>query len=211
MTHSVSSLLEEILRLAQGAGRFMVGISGPPGAGKSTLSDALRDALIARGETAEILPMDGFHMDNGILEERGLLKRKGAPETFDVRGFLDIVTAVKAGDEEVLVPVFDRSRELAIASARAISPETRFILVEGNYLLLDQAPWNRLAPCFDLTLFVGPPLNVLEQRLRDRWVHFGLDDAAIAWKLNGNDLPNGRLVIEKSRSADISVDVIDLR
>lgn len=211
MTHSISSLLEEILRLAPEAGRFMIGISGPPGAGKSTLSDALHDALMDRGETAEILPMDGFHMDNGILEERGLLHRKGAPETFDVRGFLDIVTAVKRGDEEVLVPVFDRSRELAIASARAISPDTRFILVEGNYLLLDQTPWNRLAPCFDLTLFVGPPLEVLEQRLRERWVHYGLDEAAIEWKLNGNDLPNGRLVIEKSRKADISVDVIDLQ
>ncbi|OLP46604.1 nucleoside triphosphate hydrolase [Rhizobium oryziradicis] len=211
MTTSISSLLEEIIRLATNASRFMIGIAGPPGAGKSTLSDALRDALIAHGETAEILPMDGFHMDNGILEERGLLPRKGSPETFDVRGFLDIVTAVKRGDEEVLVPVFDRSRELAIASARAISPDTRFILVEGNYLLLDQAPWNRLAPCFDLTLFVGPPLDVLEQRLRERWVHFGLDEAAIAWKLNGNDLPNGRLVIEKSRPANISVDVIDLK
>jgi pantothenate kinase len=210
MTTSISSLVEEILRLANDASRFMIAIAGPPGAGKSTLSDALREALIARGETTEILPMDGFHMDNGILEQRGLLPRKGAPETFDVRGFLDIVTAVKRGDEEVLVPVFDRSRELAIASARAISPDTRFILVEGNYLLLDQAPWSRLAPCFDLTLFVGPPLDVLEQRLRDRWVHFGLDEAAIEWKLNGNDLPNGRLVIEKSRPADISVDVIDL-
>jgi pantothenate kinase len=210
MTHSISSLLEEILRLAQDASRFMIGIAGPPGAGKSTLSDALRDALIARGETAEILPMDGFHMDNGILEQRGLLPRKGAPETFDVRGFLDIVTAVKAGDEEVLVPVFDRSRELAIASARAISPETRFILAEGNYLLLDQAPWTRLFGCFDLTLFVGPPMDVLEDRLRQRWQHFGLDEAAIAWKLNGNDLPNGRLVIEKSRPADISIDIVDL-
>ncbi|MUZ74572.1 nucleoside/nucleotide kinase family protein [Agrobacterium vitis] len=208
MTVSVSSLTDEIFRLAQEASRFMIAIAGPPGAGKSTLSDALREALIARGETAEILPMDGFHMDNGILEQRGLLKRKGAPETFDVRGFLDIVTAVKAGDEEVLVPVFDRDRELAIASARPIAPETRFILVEGNYLLLDRAPWTRLQSCFDLTVFVGPPLEVLEQRLRDRWVHYGLDEAAIAWKLNGNDLPNGRLVIEASRPADISVDIV---
>ncbi|MGV1827209.1 nucleoside triphosphate hydrolase [Agrobacterium vitis] len=208
MTVSVSSLTDDIFRLAEGASRFVIAIAGPPGAGKSTLSEALRETLIARGETAEILPMDGFHMDNGILEQRGLLKRKGAPETFDVRGFLDIVTAVKAGGEEVLVPVFDRDRELAIASARPIAPETRFILVEGNYLLLDRAPWTRLQRCFDLTVFVGPPLEVLEQRLRDRWVHYGLDEAAITWKLNGNDLPNGRLVIEASRPADISVDIV---
>ncbi|MCE6077817.1 nucleoside triphosphate hydrolase [Agrobacterium vitis] len=208
MTVSVSSLTDDIFRLAEGASRFVIAIAGPPGAGKSTISEALRETLIARGETAEILPMDGFHMDNGILEQRGLLKRKGAPETFDVRGFLDIVTAVKAGGEEVLVPVFDRDRELAIASARPIAPETRFILVEGNYLLLDRAPWTRLQRCFDLTVFVGPPLEVLEQRLRDRWVHYGLDEAAITWKLNGNDLPNGRLVIEASRPADISVDIV---
>jgi len=210
MTVSVASLTDDVIRLAQGASRFMLAVAGPPGAGKSTLSEALRAALIAKGESAEILPMDGFHMDNGILEERGLLKRKGAPETFDVRGFLDIVTAVRRADEEVLVPVFDRSRELAIASARPISPETRFILVEGNYLLLNRTPWTRLASSFDLTLFVGPPLDVLEERLRERWVHYGLDEAGIAWKLNGNDLPNGRLVIEASRPADITVDVIDL-
>lgn len=210
MTVSVASLTDDVIRLAQGASRFMLAIAGPPGAGKSTLSEVLRAALIAKGESAEILPMDGFHMDNGILEERGLLKRKGAPETFDVRGFLDIVTAVRRADEEVLVPVFDRSRELAIASARPISPETRFILVEGNYLLLDRDPWTRLKGSFDLTLFVGPPLDVLEQRLRERWVHYGLDEAGIAWKLNGNDLPNGKLVIESSRPADITVDIIDL-
>ncbi|MDQ0456281.1 nucleoside triphosphate hydrolase [Rhizobium paknamense] len=206
----LETLKDEVLRLAQGASRFMIGIAGPPGAGKSTLSDALRQALIEAGETSEILPMDGFHMDNVLLEERGLLPRKGAPETFDVRGFLDIVSAVRKGDEEVLVPVFDRSREIAIASARAISPDTRFILVEGNYLLLDEAPWTRLGGCFDLTIFVGPPLEVLEERLRQRWVHYGLDEAAIDWKLNGNDLPNGRRVIASSRPADISVDIVDL-
>ncbi len=89
-------------------------------------------------------------------------------------------------------------------------PDTRFILVEGNYLLLDEAPWTRLGGCFDLTIFVGPPLEVLEERLRKRWVHYGLDESAIDWKLNGNDLPNGRRVIASSRPADISVDIVDL-
>ena len=186
--------------------RFIVAIAGPPGAGKSTLADALHEALRARGETAEVLPMDGFHMDNGILEARGLLPRKGAPETFDVRGFADVLRAVRQGDEEVLVPVFDRSREIAIASARPVSPDTHIVLAEGNYLLIDKAPWSRLFDMFDLTIFVGPEEDVLRERLLARWIHFGLDEAAIAWKLDGNDLPNGRFIIANSRKADIRLE-----
>ncbi|MGG7516850.1 nucleoside triphosphate hydrolase [Allorhizobium undicola] len=206
----LEALKNDVLRLAGSASRFIVAIAGPPGSGKSTLAEALAEALTASGETADVLPMDGFHMDNAILEARGLLARKGAPETFDVRGFLDIVTAVRRGGEEVLVPVFDRSRELAIASARAIAPETRFILVEGNYLLLDEAPWTRLEGAFDLTIFTAPPLGVLEQRLRQRWQHYGLDPATIDRKVGENDLPNGKRVIERSRPARISVDIVEI-
>ena len=207
MTITLGALTDTILQRAAGHSRFIVAIAGPPGAGKSTLADALRDALIERGETAEILPMDGFHMDNGILQQRGLLARKGAPETFDVRGFLDIVTAVRKADQEVLVPVFDRSQELAIASARAIVPETRFILAEGNYLLLKEAPWTRLETSFDFSVFVGPTVEVLEQRLRDRWIGYGLDEAGISAKLYENDLPNGKRVVQNVRDADIKIDI----
>lgn len=207
MTLKLETIAEDVLRRAEGKSRFIVAIAGPPGAGKSTLADALCDALLARGETAAVLPMDGFHMDNGILKERGLLPRKGAPETFDVRGFLDIVSAVRKGGQEVLVPVFDRSREIAIASARAIAPETRFILAEGNYLLLDEAPWITLSKSFDLTIFVGPSVDVLEERLRKRWQGYGLDEAAIHAKLFENDLPNGKRVIENARPADIRIDI----
>lgn len=207
MTLKLETIAEDVLRRAEGKSRFIVAIAGPPGAGKSTLADALCDALLARGETAAVLPMDGFHMDNGILKERGLLPRKGAPETFDVRGFLDIVSAVRKGGQEVLVPVFDRSREIAIASARAIAPETRFILAEGNYLLLDEAPWTTLSKSFDVTIFVGPSVDVLEERLRKRWQGYGLDEAAIHAKLFENDLPNGKRVIENARPADIRIDI----
>lgn len=203
----VSDIAAELLRRAGGARRFVAGIAGPPGAGKSTLADALREELVRRGEAAEVLPMDGFHMDNGILEARGLLPRKGAPETFDVRGFLDILEAVRRGDEDVLVPVFDRSREIAIASARMVPPETRIVLVEGNYLLLDEAPWSRLAGKFDFTVFVGPAYEVLEERLRQRWRHYGLDEETIHAKLYGNDLPNGERVTKNSRPADVRIDI----
>ncbi|SCX05411.1 Pantothenate kinase [Agrobacterium sp. DSM 25558] len=207
MTMTLGTLTDAILQRASGHSRFIVAIAGPPGAGKSTLADALYSELIKRSEKAEVLPMDGFHMDNGILRERGLLSRKGAPETFDVRGFFDIVTAVRKADQDVLVPVFDRSREIAIASARSVSSETRFILAEGNYLLLNEEPWVRLKNSFDFSIFVGPTVEVLEQRLRDRWIGYGLDDAGIAAKLYENDLPNGKRVVQNSQEADIKIDI----
>ncbi|WP_416407862.1 nucleoside triphosphate hydrolase [Agrobacterium rosae] len=207
MTMTLGALTDTLIQRASGHSRFIVAIAGPPGAGKSTLADALHGELTKRGEKAEVLPMDGFHMDNGILGERGLLARKGAPETFDVRGFFDIVTAVRQADQEVLVPVFDRSREIAIASARSVSSETRFILAEGNYLLLNEEPWIRLKDSFDFSIFVGPTVEVLEQRLRDRWIGYGLDDAGIAAKLYENDLPNGKRVVQNSQQADIRIDI----
>lgn len=206
MSLTADDIAATIIRRAEGARRFLVAIAGPPGAGKSTLAERLAEILDARGERAVVLPMDGFHMDNGLLEERGLLPRKGAPETFDVRGFADIVRAVRAGDQEVLVPVFDRDREIAIASARSIAPQDRIVLVEGNYLLLDKAPWSGLAPLFDFSVFVAPSIDELERRLTARWQGYNLDAAGIDWKLNGNDLPNGRLVINHSRPADISIE-----
>jgi pantothenate kinase len=209
MTMTLAAIADSIVEKAGTSPRLMVAIAAPPGAGKSTLADALQDELTRRGEKSAVLPMDGFHMDNGILEERGLLKRKGAPETFDVRAFIDIVSAVRRTDQEVLVPVFDRSREIAIASARPVSPETRIILAEGNYLLLNEAPWSQLDGMFDLSIFVGPPYEILEERLRQRWVHYGLDAAGIEWKLYGNDLPNGKRIIDNSRPADIALEIFE--
>ena len=209
MTMTLAAIADSIVEKAGTSPRFIVAIAGPPGAGKSTLADGLQEELTRRGEKSAVLPMDGFHMDNGILEGRGLLKRKGAPETFDVRAFIDIVSAVRKADEEVLVPVFDRSREIAIASARPVSPETRIILAEGNYLLLNEAPWSRLDGMFDLSIFVGPSYEVLEERLRQRWTHYGLDAAGIEWKLYGNDLPNGKRIIDNSRPADIAIEIFE--
>ncbi len=200
---NVEPIANEILKRAAGAARFVVAIAGPPGAGKSTLAEALAETLVAGGERAAVLPMDGFHMDNAVLEEKGLLPRKGSPETFDVRAFLSTVAAVRANDGEVLVPVFDRSREIAIASARIVAPETRIILVEGNYLLLDEAPWDRLEGAFDFSIFINPGVPELERRLLQRWFDHGYDEEAAKRKALGNDIPNAHRVVDHQRAADL--------
>ncbi|MCY1742046.1 nucleoside triphosphate hydrolase [Ensifer sp. SL37] len=200
---NVEPIANEILKRAAGAARFVVAIAGPPGAGKSTLAEALGETLVAGGERAAVLPMDGFHMDNAVLEEKGLLPRKGSPETFDVRAFLSTVAAVRANDGEVLVPVFDRSREIAIASARIVAPETRIILVEGNYLLLDEAPWDGLEGAFDFSIFINPGVAELERRLLQRWYDHGYDEEAAKRKALGNDIPNAHRVVDHQRAADL--------
>ncbi|EJL49151.1 panthothenate kinase [Rhizobium sp. CF122] len=207
MSVTIDEIAGEVIDRAGDIKRFLIAIAGPPGAGKSTMADNLADALKARGETAEVLPMDGFHMDNAILIERGLLARKGIPETFDVRGFLDIIRAVRPADQEVLIPVFDRSREIAIASARVVSPEHRFIIVEGNYLLFSQGKWAELEGIFDYSVMLAPPIEVLEERLWARWRGYRLTEEEASAKVYGNDLPNGQLILGNRRRADVTLDI----
>lgn len=187
--------------------RFIVAIAGPPASGKSTLAEQLVTRLNEASKgSAALLPMDGFHLDNRVLEARGLLARKGAPETFDVEGFGALVSRLRERAKEIIHPVFDRSRELAIAGAGVIAPDVEIVVVEGNYLLLRQEPWASIRAHYDWTVFISPTLEVLEQRLLQRWRDHGFDDAAARAKAQGNDLPNARLVLEWSVAADIRFD-----
>jgi pantothenate kinase len=183
-------------RLARGARRVILAIAGPPGAGKSTLAEGLAGILNAeQSGSAEVLPMDGFHYDDLYLVPAGLRPRKGAPQTFDVAGLYHTLRRLGAQDEaEVAVPVFDRQIEIARAGARLIPASVPIIIVEGNWLLLDQSPWDRLRPMFDITVLVAVPEAVLLSRLRARWEGLGLSEAEIVARTAENDLPNGRLV-----------------
>jgi pantothenate kinase len=195
--------LAELIRARAGSrpGRFLTALAGPPGAGKSTLSAALVRAL---GPGARVVPMDGFHYDDAVLEARGVRSRKGAPETFDVAGFVHLIARLRQEDE-VAIPVFDRSMELSRAAADVVGPEDRFLIVEGNYLLLDEGPWRALDGAFDLTVWIDVPLAELDRRLTDRWAHYGkTPEAARAW-IEGNDMPNIRRAIEGSRQADVVI------
>jgi pantothenate kinase len=199
----IATIAATIFKRAGMARRFVVAIAGPPGSGKSTLSAALRD-LLPEG-AAEIVPMDGFHYDDTVLGQRGLRARKGAPETFDFAGFEVLLKRIRAGEPDIAIPVFDRGMELSRAAASIVAAEVKFILVEGNYLLLDEEPWSRLAPLFDLTIFVDVPRGELERRLRLRWHEHGRsEEDALAW-IASNDLPNIERVLARRRRADLVV------
>ncbi len=202
-TIDLAGLADELERRV-GAGRVIVAIAGAPGSGKSTMAERLAGKLNGRMPgLAAVLPMDGYHYDDLYLVPAGLRPRKGAPHTFDVGGLYHTVKRLRDRDEaEVAVPVFDRQIEIARAGARLIPAEVPVIIAEGNYLLLDQAPWDRLRPLFDVTVMVDVPEHVLRARLRGRWERLGMDEAAIRSKLEENDLPNARLVRYGSVRAD---------
>lgn len=187
--------------------RRIVAIAGSPGAGKSTAAERLKDLIdAARPGLADILPMDGYHFDDIVLHARGDRPRKGAPHTFDLDGYRAMLDRLKADDgRDVAVPVFDRSIEIARAGARIIAAGTRIILTEGNYLLLDAPGWRDLAETFDLTVMIAAEEHVLVERLTRRWLGFGYDAAMLREKMEGNDLPNMRLVLSHSRAADIVI------
>ena len=188
--------------------RLVVGIAGPPASGKSTLAAAVVSHInMADGKTgAALLPMDGYHLDNGLLGVRGLLDRKGAPETFDSRGFCNAVLGLQATDREIFFPSFDRGRDIAIANSICIGPDVDVVVVEGNYLLLQSDPWAGLREAFAITVFLSPGLEILKGRLQSRWIEHGLDPQAALDRVTGNDLPNAELVLANSGPADVVLD-----
>ena len=205
MLSDLKALAASLRDKAGDARRFMVAIAGAPASGKSTTAARLRDELVAMGETAVVVPMDGFHLDDVILNARGHRPRKGAPFTFDVAGFETLLTRIRAGEPEIFIPVFDRSLELSRNAADIVAESSRFILIEGNYLLLDEAPWNRLRRLFDYAIYLNVPLQELERRLIQRWLDHGFDMAYATNWIASNDLPNIKHVIAKSSGAGLVI------
>jgi len=202
MTADIAALLERVLQSPRRQARRVVAIAGPPASGKSTLAAALVAALQQAGVSSQLVPMDGFHLDNRILTARGILDRKGSPPSFDTIGLLRLVQVLGAS-QELYYPVFDRDRDLSIAGAGHIAPDCDTIVIEGNYLLMDAPIWRDMAGYWDLSIQLTCAEAELEARLTKRWLDQGLTPEAARLRAQSNDLPNARLVGQTALRADV--------
>lgn len=200
-----SLIADRILQAAGTSERFIVAIAGPPGAGKSTIAAALVDVLRQRHEQAAVVPMDGFHFDDNVLIARGQRARKGAAFTFDCAGFEVLLKRLRSKEPDVAIPVFDRSLELSRSAAAVVTADTRVLLVEGNYLLLNEAPWSRLHSLFDFRISIEVPVEELRRRLLERIQSHGFTREHAQLWLDGNDLLNIRHVQAASVQPDLQL------
>lgn len=184
-------------RLASGK-RILLGVAGSPGSGKSTFSACLAGAL--GSDAALVVPMDGFHLGNAIIDGTPLRQRKGAPDTFDVGGYLSLLQRLVRRDEEVVyAPEFRRTIDEPVAASVAIPATVPIIITEGNYLLSDGPHWQQVRAQLDEVWFIDTPYDLRLARLVERHMLYGMDRAAAEAWANGPDAANTRL-IEATRS-----------
>jgi pantothenate kinase len=193
---SFPQLLERARVLAARPGRTLLGITGPPAAGKSTLAGRLRDEL---GPAAACVPLDGFHLAHELLTNVGLVDRKGAPETFDAAGYVALLRRLRdPGEGVVYAPRFDRGIEDSIANAVPVPPDVPLVITEGNYLLLRSGPWEQVAGLLDEAWYIELAEETRLGRLISRHMEFGRDAAEARERAAGSDQRNA-VLIEASR------------
>lgn len=186
--------------LGERTDRVIVGVTGPPGAGKSTLARAL---IAEFAPTAAYLPMDGFHLSNTQLVRLGRRDRKGAPDTFDVDGFVAALRRVSVayGERDVYVPEFDRAIEESIAAGLVVGADARLVVTEGNYLAL----WPDVRDLLDRIYYLDVAPEVLHRRLVERHIAGGRSaEEAEAW-VERVDQPNAVAVAATRPLCDVTL------
>lgn len=183
-----------------GQARTILGIAGAPGSGKSTFAQHLL-ATFDPGE-AVIVPMDGFHLAQTIIEGTPLATRKGAPDTFDVGGYVALLRRLRANSEQVIyAPAYRRGLEEPIAASIAVARDVPLVITEGNYLLADLPGWRDVLPLLDDAWFVDTPDELRVPQLIGRHIAFGMDAAAAERWANGPDAQNARTVASTRQRA----------
>jgi pantothenate kinase len=182
-----------VVECASASTRTIIGIIGKPGGGKSTLSKYLLKGMDPT--LVSVVPMDGFHLSNKVLKELGRSDRKGAQDTFDVKGFTTLIQRIKMDSAEpIYYPIFDRSIEESIAAQGVVHPSTRVVIVEGNYLMHDRDGWQEISPLLDQSWYAFLDEDVRISRLISRHIAFGKDpESAKAWA-KGSDQVNAELI-----------------
>lgn len=194
---------DRAVALATAGRRQVLGITGAPAAGKSTYAEQLVAKLTADGHSVALVPMDGYHLAQSVLEELGLADVKGAPHTFDGYGFVALLRRLKeTPDEQIWAPRFDRSIEDSIAASIGVAPAVTLVVTEGNYLLLDDAPWSGLRLLLDQCWYVEVPEAVRHARLEARHRLFGRSPAEAHERTYGSDERNAHLIAATAPAAD---------
>ena len=203
----LENALEQVLSLTESSDtRVMIGLIGKPGAGKSTLSNYLLKKLPK--ESTALVPMDGYHLSNTQLKLLGRSDRKGAPDTFDSHGFVDLLRRIMSNPiDEIYFPIFHREIEESIAAEGVIHPHTSLILIEGNYLLLDIAGWSGVAKTLTESWFIDVDNDKRRARLVTRHIKHGKSyEDAHAWA-HGSDEANAELIETTRANADVIVNL----
>jgi pantothenate kinase len=199
-----SALLRAKDLLSNAPSRTVLGIAGKPGAGKSQLSAFLMANLPA--DLVAHVPMDGFHLSNEELEELGRRDRKGAPDTFDVEGYVNLLTEIRSNNNDVIpYPIFHREIEESIADEGLLASDVKLVITEGNYLFHDQDGWEEISPLLDHRWFVGIDDSLRLDRLVARHHQFGKDLAAAHAWATGSDERNAQIVEASKFRADLIV------
>ena len=207
----VEALAQRAHRLAERARadrRAVLGLVGPPGAGKSTLGEALVAAARAAGVRTELVPMDGFHLAQRQLVRLGLTDVKGAPETFDAVGFVALLRRLRDREPTpTFAPQFERALEEPVGGAIAVEPDVDLVVTEGNYLLLDVEPWSAVRGLLDEAWFLRLHHDVRRRRLQARHEQYGRTADEALERTLGSDEANAVLVERTAGRADLVVDL----
>ena len=201
----VSNLVDQLtqrLTADDAPERLVVGLVGAPGSGKSTIAEQLKTDLKAAGVFAGLVAMDGFHLSNAVLDELGRRNRKGAPDTFDVEGYLATLDRVRAdGAPQVFAPAYRRDLHESVAAGSIVSG-TGVVVTEGNYLALETRGWGAARERIDLLIHIDVPEEVLVLRLINRHKEFGKNPLAAGHWVRTVDLPNARLIATSVHRCD---------